>query len=206
MNTLDQRQTPAINTPESDLDHNIRLLPTPANDAGRQDSILMAFDARAHQPLQDMTFAYSLDRTLGVHAENRVHVPLTWVADNELLTPEEPDFFERVKELRGQAGELDGYFGIRLSKEGMDTASDKVAAGIAALISDIYHGDEQLRVLYNHTQEQPAEPIEITGPDYNLAEEATQEHPLVDLEEIVQHPISIRHLKAAPDLARISFA
>ena len=199
-----------LQTPETigsrRLDHDVRILPRPGSDDSGQDSILLAFDGAAQTPLRDNRFADNLERTFGVRAENRIQVPLTWVDGGRILTPEDQDFFEMTKEMRGGPGELGGYFGIRLSREGMDQATDEVAAGIAALISDIYHGDERLRVLYNHTLEGAAEPIEITGPGYNLAEEATEEHPLIDLKEIVGHPVNLRHVEVAPDLARVSFA
>jgi hypothetical protein len=81
-----------------------------------------------------------------------------------MLHPQNPKDSEKVKDimLGIRPGELGGYFGIKLGKEGLDTASNDIAAGIAALISEIYRGDEQLRVLYNHTLGQPVDPIEFS--------------------------------------------
>lgn len=201
-------QSPSFESPAAGLDQDIRILPRPGNDTSGQDSILLAFDARAQEPLTDNRFADNLERTFGMRADSRVQVPLTWIVGGKIITPEDPEFFEKTKHARNgaQLEELGGYFGIRLSQEGLDKATDKVAAGIAALISEVYAGDERLRVLYNHTLEGPPEPIEITGPGYNLAEEATQEHPAVELKEILGHPVSLRHMQAAPDLARAAFA
>lgn len=193
---------------ERRLDHDIRILPKPGYDTSGQDSVLLAFDARTQKPLKDNRFADNLERIFGVRAENRIQVPLTWIDNGRILTPEDPDFFAKAIHMRNGKipGELGGYFGVRLSGEGMSRATNETAAGIAALISEIYAGDEQLRVLYNYTLEEPAEPIEITGPAYNLADEATSQHPLIGLEEIMGHPVSLRHLEVAPDLARVSFA
>lgn len=185
-----------------ELDHDVRILPKLGKDEGGQDSILLTFDAQAHKPLTDSRFADNLERTFGVKAENRILVPLTWAEGGSLLLPDDPNFDEKTKRMRM----MGGYFGVRMSKEGMSSATDEVAAGIAVLIADIYHSDEQLRVLYNHTNGNPAEPIEITGPGYNLAEEVTGEHPSDNLVEIVGHQVSFRHLEAAPNLARAAFA
>ncbi|HEX5798281.1 MAG TPA: hypothetical protein VFX79_02900 [Candidatus Saccharimonadales bacterium] len=191
---------------ESRLDNDVRILPKPGNDVSQQDSMLLAFDSQTQRPLTGDGFLARLEHTFGVRAESRVQVPLTWVDGGRIITPQDSDFFEKTKAMRNGPGELGGYFGIRLSGEGMDKASNKVAAGIAALISEMYHDDEQLRLLHNYTLDQPVEPIEITGPGYNLAEEATDEHPLIDLKEILGHPVSIRHQAVAPELARVSFA
>lgn len=198
-------------TPESlerRLDHDARIFPKPGNDMSGQDGVLLAFDAKAHEPLTEIGFATRLEHTLDVKAEPRVMVPLTWVEGNRILDPQDRQNVRKIEEMVSgiRPGHLGGYFGIKLGKEGMDMATDEVAAGIAALISEVYQGDERLRLLYNHTLPGPAEPIEITGPDYNLAEEATGEHPLVGLDEIVGHPVSLTHVQAAPDLARVSFA
>ncbi len=187
-------------------DQDVRLLPKPGDDTSAQDSILMAFDPKAHEVLKDVGFAARLEHTFGVRAETSVHVPLTWIDDGKILTPEDPGFFEKTDAMRDGPNELGGYFGINLSREGFSSASDHVAAGIAALISDIYQEDEQLRVLHNYTLEEPSDPIEITGPNYNLAETATQEHPTIDLREIVGHPVSLQHMEPAPNLFRASFA
>ena len=192
---------------EARLDHDVRILPRPDNDTSDRDSVLLVFDGSAHKPLRDDWFAASLERTLGVRAD-RALVSLAYADGNKLLLPDDPDFFKiaEAMESRARPGKLGGYGGIRLEREGMSEASDQVAAGIAALISEVYQGDERLRLLYNHTLPQAAEPIEITGPDYNLAGEATREHPAAELREIVGHDVSIRHVQAAPNLARVAFA
>ncbi|MBI5357829.1 hypothetical protein HZB74_03205 [Candidatus Saccharibacteria bacterium] len=220
MSSLEELKTPELLTALSEqaiFDAQIRVLPDPVYDQSveRTDSFVIAFDAKAHPELTGPNargLADEIERTFGFHCDTdqtRVNVTLAYVEGPRLIDPlprdrEERKMVEKMH-LDEIPGKMRGYFGIRLSKRGNVLTPDD-AAGIAALIAERYGDDATLRALYNYTTAEPNDPIEITGPGYNLAQSTTAEHPAIEIEDLVKEHPEVRWERVAPDLTRVAFA
>lgn len=171
------------------------------------DSVLIAFDAKKYPELAGRDFADEIERTLGFHADSdqkRVIVPLVVVEDSKIVDPWDDRSSDDLLFGR-QPGQISGYYGIRLTRSETEGIDSEEVAMVAAMIAERYEGDETPRALYDYTSTEPAAPIEITGPNYNLAERVTAEYPALGVEEIVKEHPSVRWEKVAPDLSRVAF-
>lgn len=226
MASPEQIQTPEIRTgSQQDLfDRAIHLLPahgyyelnpgaparpdriTHGDITLKTNAFLVAFRPDLHPRLKERAFADEIERTLGFKCDTNQStfaVPRTFV-DGERIIKNSAEI-EQMED-SDIPGEIAGYFGIRLYREGVEEITPEDTAAIAAMIAERYEGDETLRTLHNYTNAGPNEPIEITGPGYNLAQRTTAEHPAIEIEDLVREHPEVRWQKIAPDLTRVAFA
>lgn len=171
------------------------------------DSVLIAFDAHRNPELKSRDFADEIERTLGFRAttdQSEVIVPLILVDGNEMADPSSRASGDLL--FGRYPGQISGYYGIRLTRSDKEGIDAEEVALIAAMIAERYEGDETLRALYDYTTEEPVNPIEITGPGYNLAQSTTAEHPAIEIEDLVKEHPEVRWERVAPDLTRVAFA
>lgn len=223
--TAEQIKTPEIipESPHAVFDRSVQLIPafdyyvlkpvdpddppkTLIDEVEYRSASLIAFNANIYSELKGRDLADEIERTLGYRCDtdqSTFAVPRTFV-DGERIVKNGQEI-DTITE-SGKPGEIAGYYGIRLYKDGVEGISPEDAAAIAAMIAERYEGDEALRTLNNYTADEPNEPIEITGPGYNLAQSTTAEHPAIGIEDLVKEHPEVRWQRVAPDLSRVAFA
>lgn len=170
------------------------------------NALLVAFKPDLHPGLKGRDFADEVERTLGFKCDtdqSTFAVPRTFV-DGERIIKNSAEIEQMDED--DIPGVIAGYYGIRMYREGVEEITPDDAAALAAMIAERYEEDGQLRTLNNYTTDEPNEPIEITGPGYNLAQRTTAEHPSVGIEDLVREHPEVRWERIAPDLTRVAFA